>query len=569
MFPTRHFGSFLPTSRSRRFARFGAATLLCLSALRVQADDAATQPPNTPAIAIQIDAKADVHPISPLIYGVAHASTADLLALNAPLNRNGGNNTTRYNWKQNADNRGSDWFFESIGEDDATPGARGDTFIQNSKDAGAQAMLTVPIIDWIAKLGPNREKLPSFSVAKYGAQEKTDQWMPDAGNGAKADKSPIADNDPADANTRNSPEFQGEWFKHLIAKWGTSDKGGLKYYIMDNEPALWNGTHRDVQPVGVTMGDLVDKTIAYSAQVKAVDPKALVVGPEEWGWTGYIYSGFDAQQGAKVNWDSSKMPDRQKMGGMDAMPWYLKQLHSHDAATKQRSIDVFSLHIYPQGGEFGGDTSKEMQLRRNRSTRSLWDASYKDETWINDTVRLIPRMKEWVADNYPGLQSGITEYNWGAEDHINGATTQADILGIFGREGLDLATRWTTPGANTPTFKAMKLFRNPNDKKQGFGETSVRASVPNPDEVSAFASVRKQDKALTIIVVNKKLAETPDMSTHVALDLKGFKPKGAVQMWQLSAKNTIEKLADAKVKNGKLNTDLPNGSVTLFVVAAG
>ena len=58
---------------------------------------------------------------------------------------------------------------------------------------------------------------------------------------------------------------------------------------------------------------------------------------------------------------------------------------------------------------------------------------------------LIPRMKNWVATYYPGTKIGITEYNWGAEGHINGATAQADILGIFGREGLDLATRWTTP----------------------------------------------------------------------------------------------------------------------------
>ena len=566
MFPTCFLKSSNLTPRSRRSRQFGAAFLLCAGAL--QADDAVAQTAAAIPIAIQIDARADRHPINPLIYGVAHAGTRDLLALNAPLNRNGGNNTTRYNWKLNADNRANDWFFESIPEENASAGERGDTFIKNSLAASAQAMLTVPLIDWIAKVGPNREKLASFSVAKYGAQEKTDEYMSDAGNGAKADKSLVTGNDPNDANTRNSPQFQGEWFKHLVKKWGAADKGGLKYYIMDNEPALWNSTHRDVQPQGVTMQELVDKTIAYSAQVKAIDPKALVVGPEEWGWTGYIYSGFDAQQGAKVNWDAAKMPDRVKMGGMDAMPWYLKQLKAHDALTKKRSIDIFSLHIYPQGGEFGGDTSSAMQLRRNRSTRSLWDASYKDETWINDTVRLIPRMKEWVADNYPGLPIAITEYNWGAENHINGATTQADILGIFGREGLDIGTRWTTPDSRFITFKAMKLFRNYDDRKSGFGETSVRALAPNSDEVSAFASIRKKDGALTVVVINKKPVQTPGMSTHVALDLKNFKPKGAVQMWQLTSKNAIEKLADAKVKSGKLNAVLPDGSVTLFVVAA-
>ena len=118
------------------------------------------------------------------------------------------------------------------------------------------------------------------------------------------------------------------------------------------------------------------------------------------------------------------------------------------------------MHYYPQGGEFSDDVSSSMQLRRNRSTRSLWDPSYVDESWINDRVQLIPRLKNWVKMYYPGTLIGITEYNWGAENHINGATTQADILGIFGRDGLDIAARWTTPASSTPTYKAMKMYRN-------------------------------------------------------------------------------------------------------------
>ena len=88
------------------------------------------------------------------------------LALNCPLNRYGGNNTTRYNWQLNADNRGQDWYFESIGESSAVAGERGDTFFSMSKGAGAQAMLTIPMIGWVAKLGSNRSKLASFSVGE-------------------------------------------------------------------------------------------------------------------------------------------------------------------------------------------------------------------------------------------------------------------------------------------------------------------------------------------------------------------------------------------------------------------
>src|SRR5262249_9173918 len=58
---------------------------------------------NSP-VPILIDALRDRHPISPLIYGVAFASASQLVGLNTPLNRSGGNNETRYNWQLNAHN---------------------------------------------------------------------------------------------------------------------------------------------------------------------------------------------------------------------------------------------------------------------------------------------------------------------------------------------------------------------------------------------------------------------------------------------------------------------------------
>src|SRR5262249_49615087 len=162
-------------------------------------------------------------------------------------------------------------------------------------------------------------------------------------------------------------------------------------------------------------------------------------------------------------------------------------------------LDVFSVHYYPQGGVFSDDTSQVMQLHRNRSTRSLWDPTYVDESWVNDTVQLVPRLRGWVAGNYPGTATAVTEYNWGAEGHINGATAQADVLGIFGREGLDMAARWTTPAASTPTYKAIKMYRNYDGLGSTFGDTSVAASGPNPDSVAAFAAERSNDQALTVM----------------------------------------------------------------------
>ena len=516
------------------------------------------------AVTVSVDAAANRRPINPNVYGVAHATAAQLGELNSPLNRHGGNNTTRYNWQLNADNRANDWYYESIGDPSAAAGGRGDTFFADSRAAGAQPMLTVPLLGWVAKLGANRAKLAGFSIAKYGAQTGSDwQWFPDAGNGVRTTGQFVTGNDPHDANVPSDSSFQRGWVSHLVNRWGTNSAGGLRYYILDNEPSIWHSTHRDVHPAGATMDEVRGKIIDYATMIKGVDSTALVAGPEEWGWSGYTLSGHDQQYGSQHGWGF--MPDRADHGGWDYLPWLLDQLRQHEAATGRRLLDVFTVHYYPQGGEFGDDTSSSMQSRRNRSTRSLWDPNYVDESWINDRVQLVPRLRNWVNAYDPGTLTGITEYNWGAEGHINGATTQADIYGIFGREGLDMAARWTTPAASTPTFKAMKLYRNYDGNKSGFGETSVKAAVPNPDNLSAFAALRATDGALTVMVVSKVLSGT----TPLTVNLANFAPGPAAQVWQLTAANAINRLPDVGLSGTALHATLPAQSVTLFVIPAG
>ncbi len=537
----------------RRCPRFAAA-LLGFSSL------AAAQTPVT----VSVDAAADRHPISPLVYGVAYGDAASLADLNCPINRLGGNNTSRYNWQVNADNRGADWYFESIPYGSSTAGEVGDTFVSDSRGGGAEPMLTVPTIGWVAKVGAGRSKLASFSIAKYGAQTGNDwQWFPDAGNGVASGGGYVTGNNPSDASILVDSAFQKAWVSHLSGKWGAAASGGVRYYLLDNEPSIWFATHRDVHPVGPTMEEVRDKAIDYGARIKEADPGALVVGPEEWGWSGYLLSGYDQQYGSLHGWGF--LPDRAAHGNRDCLPWWLDEMRRDGIRHGRRLLDVFSVHDYPQGGEFSDDVSAAMQQRRNRSTRSLWDPSYVDETWIADTVRLVPRLKEWVAAWYPFTRTAITEYNWGAESHINGATAQADILGILGREGLDIATRWVIPDPSTPTYKAIKLYRNYDGTKSAFGDTSVRATVPDPDALSAFAAFRSDDAALTVMVVNKSLAA----GAALTLNVSNFAAGPAAHVWQLTSANTIAHLADVAVFGGSLAATLPAQSVTLFVIPAG
>ena len=504
--------------------------------------------------------------ISPLIYGVNFASPSQAAALNLPLNRNGGNATTRYNWQSDATSSGSDWYFltHSTG---GGPSQSIDEWIAGNNGSGVPgrtlSMITVPTIGWVAKLGANGAWTWSFSVAKYGAQQATEPWHSDAGNGVKPNGTLVTGNDPNDANKPVSASYQQGWLLHLTSTFGTAINGGVKYYLLDNEPALWHETHRDVLPIGVTMQGLLDRSLEAATLIKTVDPTSLVCGPEEWGWLGYKYSGSDFQWLQAHNWQGTP-PDRAAHGNMDVAPWLLRQFKASSTTTGKRLLDVFTLHYYPQGSYSWSDNSTNAQLWRNRATRSLWDPNYTDESWIGEKIRLLPRMKEWVASEYPGTKIGITEYTWGDDDIMSAAIAQADCLGIFGREGVELATRWVCPSINSLTFKAFQMYRNYDGNGGTFGDVGGTCSTSaNPDEWSAYCAMNTSTRKSTVMLISKKLSG--NTSVNVVLVNSSRSPRASV--YQFTQGLGIVRLSDVVGTNSRLSMNLPPQSVTLLVIS--
>jgi hypothetical protein len=522
------------------------------------------EPDANPAITINIDAAVNRYPIDPRIYGVAWApSTATLTDLGATLNRWGGNAMSRYNWAFSTANRAKDYYFENIPDNvssgDGSNGKSADDFIGMTKAAGAEPIITIPMMGLLPK---DRSIRCGYLISKYGPQQDADfEWRPDCGNGRFPGGARMLHvNDPSDTSAVYPSTHQMDWIEHLLATWGSASNGGVRYYSLDNEPALWSFDHWDVHPNGSTYDEVWSKMAEYGAGIRATDPDAVITGIEEWGWTGYFVSGLDHENGDGA--------DRAAHGGVNYAEWLLQQAAAYEETNDVRILDVAALHYYPQDGEFSNDTSTAMQEKRNRSTRSLWDPNYLDESWIGDDlveggiVKLIPRLREWVANNYPGTLTGITEYNWGAESHINGATAQADILGIFGRERLDIGVRWTTPAAQSHAYKAFKMYRNYDGNQSRFGDLTVSTSVPDPDEVSAFASLRTSDRKMTVMIVAKTLTD----STPVTVNLANFLPSGPAQRWQLDSANAITQLADVAVAGSSLSLSVPAQSISLLVI---
>ena len=471
-----------------------------------------TSPPPPPpvggAVTVSVDAALDRRAVSPQIFGVNFGTAAQAAQLRWPVRRWGGNSVTRYNWQNDTSNKGMDWFFMNVPEDNANPGAlpfgsAADRFLSETRAAGGEPILTVPLIGWTPKA---RQKDWGFSVAKYGAQAQTECtatggafWcQPDAGNGVRTNGTNVTGNDPLDTSIAVGPSFVTDWMDHLAAQFGTAGNGGIRYYALDNEPALWDSTHRDVHPLPLTFDELWTRTRDVAAAIKAKDPAAVVFGPVSWGWCEYFYSAADncSPNGA----------DFIAHGSVPLTQWYLRQVKQYqDAHPGVRLVDVLDVHYYPQasGVALSDDESPATSARRLRSLRSLWDPTYVDESWIGTPVDLIPRMKDIIARKAaPGTKLAITEYNWGNDNGLSSAIAQVEVLGIFGREGVDLAARWVAPAAGSRVEDSFRLYLNYDGAGARVEGDSVRSTSASVDQVGSYA-VRRADGRLYFVLTNK------------------------------------------------------------------
>jgi len=201
---------------------------------------------------------------------------------------------------------------------------------------------------------------------------------------------------------------------------------------------------------------------------------------------------------------------------------------------------------------------------RLRSTRSLWDPTYTDESWIGQAVQLIPTFRGWVNASYPGMKIAISEYNWGGLESINGALAQADVLGIFGRERVDLAAIWAPPTSAQPGAYAFRMYRNYDGHGGAFGDTSVRAVSADQGQLAIYGAQRSNDGAVTLMVINKTAS---DLTSSLALS--GFTPASSAQVYRYSAANlsAIQPQAPVPVTATGFSMTYAANSLTLVVMA--
>ena len=528
-----------------------AASLVVLTALRLPVKAVGADGPT-----LAVDVSSERHPISPDIYGMNDNPWDDALGkeLRLPVSRWGGDATTCYNWQIDSSNSGGDWFFMAGGKDHPVPSAGADAFVDKVKAAGGKALLTIPVIDYINKAV---DWNCSFPVSLFGQQQKVNPYVhpvvdgspTDAGNGIRPDNNKIVLS--TDQILRiyqpNTPSFQKNWVEHLVDKYGKASQGGVAIYQMDNEPSGWSSTQRDIHPDDPTYPEIVDKTLPYARMVKQVDPTAKIDGPGDFGWP--VYEG-----------------DPKKNGGLGNAEYYLNRFRDASRDAEVRLLDYFDEHYYPIAQDDQSDTV------RLQSTRSLWDPTYVEKDWIGKyygPIMLIPRMHKWVNEYYPGTKIAITEYNWGGLDTLNGALAQADVLGIFGREQVDMACLWGPPKTTDPGAFAFRIYRNYDSHGSRYGDVWVSSTSSDQGQVAIYGAQRSSDKALTLVVINKT---GEDLTCP--LTISGFHSAGSAQMYRYSGDDltAIHRLSDQALAGTSSGTGFtatyPGSSITLIVLGA-
>ncbi|MEI6043203.1 MAG: glycoside hydrolase family 44 protein [Chloroflexota bacterium] len=477
--------------------------------------------------------------ISPYIYGLAGSDESDPnydANLRPTLSRWGGNPATRYNWVLgNAWNAARDWEFRNTDYGQSGNVALGS--VTSVLKQGQAMLLTIPTIGWVAKNTDQNTR--SLDVPLQGGpplasdSEAIVGYNPEANRALTSVQSKARKNAPFVTNPDpNSPiVYQDEWVASLVKQFGPANAGGVKFYAMDNEPELWSQTHTDIHPVRMGYDALLAQFTEYAAAVKDVDPSAEITGPVSWGWTGYLYSELD-----RGSDNFRTLADRRKHNNLAFLAWFLDQMRLYEEQNNKRLLDVLDVHYYPQAtGVFddknGSKTDPYTSAVRLRATRSLWDDNYVDESWIGLQIRLIPRLREWINSYYPNTKIGISEWNFGADDTLNGALAISTVLGIFGREGVYLASYWRFPPSESPGFYAFKMYTNFDNKGSTFGDTTIPLKNSDDRRVSSFAALDSKSGRVRLILINNQ----PDNEESVKVQLPKNLPNQTANIYQLSA----------------------------------
>jgi hypothetical protein len=456
---------------------------------------------------ISIDASAVPRPISPYIFGKNNSlSDSPSKPLSASqfqrlrdlgitiFRENGGNNASKYNWRRKLSSHpdwynnvyAHDWDFAAKSLRDNIPSAQGVWAFQLT---GKAAKTTAANFNdwaynsssWWDGVGQNLAGGGTINTAGGGkalADGNTELYL---------------ENWTADSTTA----ILGHWF----GEGGLGlDPAHIRYWSMDNEPEIWDGTHDDIYPVQPDAEAFMQKYFAVAKKARELFPGIKLMGPvpaNEWQWYNY--------KGGTVSYNGKQYP---------WLEYFILRVAEEEKATGIRLLDVLDIHFYP------GETNNSdiVQLYRvyfdtsyiypgangvKKTGSSGWDASINREY-------IFTRCNNWLT-KYMGADHGVGLSV--SETGINGSNTNvtavwyASTLGEFARKGVEIFTPWSWKTGMDEVLHLFSRYSLP-----GY----INSVSSNEEFVSAYPTISSDRDSMVIFLVNRHVTDNANLNISLS-----------------------------------------------------
>lgn len=515
-------------------------------------------------VTVNVDANAELRPISPYLFGknnclsdnpadpLSSAEWQQLRDLGIRMFReNGGNNSTKYNWRKKLSSH-PNWYNNVYPHDwDYATGS-----IQ-SQIPSAQVM-------WAFQLAGKAAETMVYNFNDWtynGSQwwEGVEQNLCGGGQVNPAGGS--------DALTDGNPDLYLEnWtadstvmiLDHWFAPGGRGlDSAYLRYWDMDNEPEIWQGTHDDIWPIQPDAETFMQMYFDAAKKAREKYPGIKLMGPvpaNEWQW---------------YNWNGSKIS--YKGNQYVWLEYFILRVAEEQQISGIRLLDVLDIHFYP------AETvpSDIVQLHRvffdenynypgangvKRSGTGIWDNSITKEY-------IFKRCNNWL-EVYMGPEHGVklsvSEIGIEGSDPNVTASWYASTIGEFVKNGVAILTPWTWKrGMN----EVLHLFSNYTKDFYIEGTSSQEMYL------SSYPTISGNRDSLTVFIVNRHLTESGD----VTLNLDNFPVRDGIyktyQLYNLPLQETFVshsvnalRVSDLTVTGNHIEIQIPALSVTAIVL---
>jgi hypothetical protein len=475
-----------------RFSQIGHALFLLYSLIAI--------PCYAQDITITIDATTNKKAVSPYIYGRNESFDKPASFYNDAGLRfarmNGGNNATKYNWRRKLSSH-PDWYNNVYPND-------WDSLSKKALDVNPNIQVM-----WAFQLLGKVAKSSSYNFNDW-AYNKSQWW-----NGVSQNLA--GGGTPNTTNPKGKALVEGDTSKYLmdwpadstveiLNHWFGPNGIGLNknqflYWNMDNEPDIWNGTHDDVMPTLLSASEFMDRFITVAKKAKALYPEIKICGPvttSEWQW---------------YKWgEESIMIDGKYYCWLE---YFIKRLADEQKASGIRLLDVVDLHNYP----YAPSDLAALQLHR-----MYYDKDYTypgangvktiNGSWDNSQTKeyIFQRINEWLTQYFGanhGITLGLSEWSPASSNPNVASVVYGLHLGTFANNGVEVFSPWTWYNGMWETLHLYSRYSK---------DYSVSSTSSSENIVSAYTTVNDATDSMTVIIVNR------DMSTthNVTVNLNGF-----------------------------------------------